>query len=371
MRLAYWLRYYPTASETFVYREAAALKARGVQVQALAIGAREEGGVKAPWDCVYPPRRALRGLSQLKDPTTREAIGWLSQHQRPKDCARALWALETLSGVDGIHCHFAGEAAEWAWVAHKVLGLPYVLTVHAVDLFKPRPSLDTLLRDAAAVLTVTHHNAERILQRSGVRPQVQPCGVEPEFWAGPGPQAGGPLLFVGRDVPKKGLGTLLSALGGLPDVELDIVGVTSLAPQRAGVRSHGACSAVEIRSLMHRAAAFVLPCQVAPDGDRDGLPVALMEAMAAGLPVITTDLPGLEDLVDEEVGWVVPQGSVVHLRDTLQAALRSQHALHQRGQAARERVKAGFTLAAQADGVLDVWAGVGLRPACGSPPGVV
>jgi len=329
VKLAYFLRYFPTRTETFVYDEVRGLQARGHQVRCMAIGAREAG--EGPdWEVLRPPGYGalVRYLPRL--PT------WLGQHQRNKQVLKALWAADQLEG-ESIHCHFAGEAAEWAHLAHRVHGTPYVVTVHAADLFKPRPSLGEVLAAARAVLTVSRFNARR-LERYGVEAQVVRCGVRAEDW--PQVEGGDEVLCVARDVPKKGLDLLVRAA--------DRAGV-SLLLAGPGTERLGGLGAVDrdtIRSLQARSRLFVLPCVEAPDGDRDGLPVAMMEAMCAGLPVLTTTLPGLDELVTDEVGWRVPTGDV----DALVAGLK--RADPERGRRAREHVLEQFTLDAQVRGVL-------------------
>ena len=263
----------------------------------------------------------------------------MSQHQRPKRVLQALWFAHQLRD-EGVHAHFAGEASEWARLAWLEVGAPYVVTVHAVDLFKPRASLQDVLMDAHAVITVSHHNAAVIAERYGVEARVVRCGVG-EVPVGDATLPG--VLSVARDVPKKGLDLLREACRRL-GTEPTLVGADGPRPSS------------EVRQALRNHGVFALPCRVAEDGDRDGIPVALMEAMAAGLPVITTDLPGLEELVDEEVGWRVPLDDARALEDALRAAIADPAERVRRGAAGRHRILQGWTVAHQADGVEAAWA---------------
>ncbi len=358
MKLSYWLRYCPTLSETFVYREAQGLLDRGHDLSAVAIGPREAGAELPSWRLRYPPsypQVLAASAAVLARSAGRQASSWLSKHQSPKQVAKALWAAASLREGEGIHCHFAGEAAEWAYAAKLALGVPYTLTVHAADLYKPRPSLGEVLRGARAVLTVTAYQAQ-LLAAHGVQAQVQACGVDQAAWPRARLDAAGPLLFIGRDVPKKGLKTLIKALSHLPEgPRLKVIGVAAGPSLDGRVDYLGPCSAARIREQMQGCSLFVLPCERAPDGDRDGLPVAMMEAMASGLPVLSTDLPGLEDLVDEEVGWIAPASNPVALAQKIRAALAQPAALRSRGQAGRSRIHQDFTLAQQVDAVEALW----------------
>lgn len=358
MTLSYWLRYCPTLSETFVYREAQGLIDRGHQIRALAIGARESGAELPSWTLQYPPdygQVLAASARALRTRGGRRARSWLSAHQGAKQVAKALWAASTLEPGEGIHCHFAGESAEWAYAAKLAVGAQYSVMVHAADLYKARPAFLEVLLGAKAVLTVSHHQAE-LLRGMGVQAQVQACGVDPAAWPRARVDAAGPLLFIGRDVPKKGLATLIQALSLLPDsLRLKVIGVADGPDLGGRVRYLGPHSQPEIVREMAGCSLMVLPCQTGPDGDRDGLPVALMEAMASGLPVLTTTLPGLEDLVDESIGWVVPPADPPALAAEIAAALQSPSALHARGQAGRARIHQDFTLAQQVDAVEAIW----------------
>lgn len=360
MKISYWLRYCPTLSETFVYREAQGLLDRGHDLSAVAIGPREAGAELPTWRLRYPPaypQVLAASARMLTQRGGRQARSWLGQHQSAKQVAKALWAASSLREGEGIHCHFAGEAAEWAYAAKLALGVPYTLTVHAADLYKPRPSLEEVLRGARAVLTVSAYQAE-LLAVHGVEAQVQACGVDAAAWPRVRVDAAGPLLFIGRDVPKKGLKTLLKALSHLAGgPRLKVIGVQSGPTMGDRVDYLGPCSPERIRAEMHGCSLFTLPCEIALDGDRDGLPVALMEAMASGLPVLSTDLPGLEALVDEEVGWITPAGDPVALARKIRSALAQPSELLARGQAGRSRIHQDFTLAQQVDAVEALWCG--------------
>lgn len=333
MKLAYFLRYFPTRTETFVYEEVRGLQALGHRVRCVAIGAREEGEVP-DWEVLRPPGYAqlVRYLPRL--PT------WLGAHQRSKQVLKALWAIDQLDADERIHCHFAGEAAEWALLAKRTRGISYVVTVHAADLFKPRASVREVLAEADHVLTVSAHNAGVLLERYGIEARVVPCGVRIEDW--PEVPGGDAVLCVARDVPKKGLDVLVAA------AEQAGVSLLVAGPGTERLGGVGAVDRAAIRALQSRSRVFALPCVEAEDGDRDGLPVAMMEAMCAGLPVVTTTLGGLEELVTDEVGWRVPPGDVAALADALGVAMADRH----KGAAARARVMEHFSLDAQVRQVL-------------------
>jgi glycosyltransferase involved in cell wall biosynthesis len=111
-----------------------------------------------------------------------------------------------------------------------------------------------------------------------------------------------------------------------------------------------------IAQVLGEADLFALPCRVAEDGDRDGIPLAIMEAMAAGLPVLTTGVSGIPELVDAAVGWVVPPDDHLALVAALRDAAAQPEERRRRGARGRRRlVERGFTVRAQVDGLLRAW----------------
>ncbi len=336
--ILYVVRYHPALSETFVRDEAAGLHALGLPIELAAFDARENVELPLPFPVHAQPHRWgwLPWLPRL-------LLEWL---RRPGSLSpRVLWLAALVRRARHVHVHFAGEAALWARAACARAGVPYTLTVHAADLFKPLPGLGELLHDAREVLTISAHNQAHIAEQYGVETRVVRMGVALPLAAAE-PSAPPILMFAGRNVPKKGLDTLLEAARGL-DRRARIVVYSNLATHEEvevlGLRPHAECL-----SAMARATALVLPCRRAQDGDMDGIPVVLIEAMARGLPVITTGVSGLPELVDEEVGWVVPPGDADAVRVAMRAVIDDPAEARSRGEAGRRRVRArGFLRDAQ------------------------
>lgn len=363
MKLLYVLRYYPTLSETFVRAEVAELVARGHQVRIVALGHRSDGaGVPA-----------LEGVEVTRPAAGLWLVWWMGlvlfmpwvwgkqvHVRRWKDRARAVelgWRVRTWR-PDRVHVHFAGEAAEWACVMAEVARTPCSVTIHAVDLYKPRPSLGALLPRFDVVVTVSEANAGEILDRFGVRAHVIRCGVHPERWdVVRTSNANGSLsvMSVGRWTEKKGFDVLLEAVKRTPDpIHLRLISEDPGSHSDVRVVT-GSVPHQQLPEVLSEADVFVLACRVAKDGDRDGIPVALMEAMASGLPVITSRLPGLTELVDETVGWLVEPDDVSGLMRALDAA-RDAAKRERRGRAGKLRiVGGGWTVARQIDELVAAW----------------
>jgi len=353
VKVLYLLRYFPTLTETFVYREIAEIQRQdpGVSITIAALGSRADGALQdelPPAEVLSVPRRPLTG--RLRRLT--EGQRWLTTQQRGKDAARLPWLARHAAGFDRIHVHFAGEAAEFAHALHRDLGLPYTVTVHATDLFRPRPSLQTVLAAADAVLTVADFHVAALASQGIIAKRVR-CGPDLSVWR-PTPLPAGELraISVGRNVPKKGLDTLLAAWEGTAGTLTLVSDLTGPVPE--GVTVTGALPPSEIRAEMARANLFVLPCRRAPDGDLDGVPVAMMEALACGRPVVTTPVSGIPELIDDAVGWLVPPDDPDSLRDCLRNAAATSRTL--RGMAGPSRLEErGFTLKNQAHRVRECW----------------
>jgi glycosyltransferase involved in cell wall biosynthesis len=327
LRVLYVLRYWPTVSETFVAREIAALQARGVEVVVLSMGWRADRALAT----------GLPGVETWHWPRGRARLRATLRHPRwNRDRVRLAWARARGNGrFDRVHAHFAGEAAEVARALARSWSVPYSVTVHAVDLFRPRPGLPHLLADARPCVTVCAHHADWIARHYGVDARVVRCGVPLAERVARPEREPARVVCVARPVEKKGLDRLRRAVAAS---RLDLVG------------ADGPVSPDQVENHLVRAQVFALPCQVATTGDRDGVPVSMMEAMAVGLPVVSRPIAGIPELVDDEVGWVD-----LDFERALSAALSDPGARRARGAAARTRVREHWTLEGQARALLEAW----------------
>lgn len=303
MRVAYVLRYYPTLSETFITREIRAVQSTGVEVVVVAMGMRADGALA----------RDLPDVPVLRPPRRR----------------RVAWLVRRLE-VDHVHAHFDGEPSTLARAVADRLGVPWTVTVHASDLFRPHAGITTRLRAASAVVTVCAHHRRWIARHHGVEADVVRCGVTlPATVADPGRQPAR-VVAVARDVPKKDLARLRRAC---PSAR-----ILSSLPH------------AEVLTALQSAQVFALPCRVGPSGDRDGVPVAMLEAMAAGLPVVTRPVSGIPELVDASVGFID-----VDFERALAHALSDPDERVRRGHRGRERVGASWGTAQSGRSMARLW----------------
>jgi glycosyltransferase involved in cell wall biosynthesis len=256
--------------------------------------------------------------------------------------------------ADVLHVHFAYYCADVARDAGRLGGLPVTLYAHGNDIWSAynAPQLSRRLEGARAVATCSAYNAEHLRRVApGVAVSHLPLGIAVAAPVERDP--GAPILFVGRLVEKKGADLAIRALAAArreqPSLRLDLIGDGPLrAELEALVAKLGLDGAASFRGLVEpdeveaaysRCSAVVLPCRVAGDGDRDGLPTVLLEAMARGLPVVSTRLIGIPELIrDGETGLLAPPEDPDGLGACL-VRLRADSELAARlGRAARDSV---------------------------------
>jgi glycosyltransferase involved in cell wall biosynthesis len=387
---------YPSRSETFVYREVRGLKRAGVPVQVASL--HETGETVQDADGVVDPpdfhlygarsgRSLLGSLAELLRHPLRAArtlgtafadAAWPGEpvplSTRAKLIPQAFFALALARwargrGVRHLHCHFAHAPTTIGMYAALQLGASFSFVGHANDLFQRRALLRRKLQRSAFVSCISewHRELYRGVEPAGAgRYRVIRCGVDMATWTGGENGAshgeGRALITVARLVEKKGIDTLIEAVSKLGQLDdrpwtLQIVGDGPLRgpwealAARLGcsdrVRWLGAQDNEQVRRLMEGAGQFVLPCRTDASGDRDGIPVVLMEAMASRLPVVVGDLPAIRELVQDGVtGRLVEPDRGEALARVLQELARDEDLRGKLARAGRLRVEEEFSLEA-------------------------
>lgn len=394
MRVLYVLKRYPRLSETFVVREILEIERLGVEVAIDALMTPEPGPRHPAVDEVAAPVRhlprrptprevrgaALRVVVRRPGAVVAQVISTAGRARAAGEDRRRWWrrfaqALLVADRVraeriDHVHAHFATAAAEVAVPAARMAGVPVTVTAHAKDVFHQANEglLVRRLRDAGAVVTVTEHNRDHLEQRFDIPVAVVRNGVplgEVRAPHDPGTTA----LCVARLVPKKGVDTLLRAVALVPDLRLDVVGDGPLRTElealadRLGlagrVRWHGAVTADEVQRLHRTADLAVLLCRVDEDGDRDGLPTVLVEALAQGVPVVSTDVVGIPELVRDGVtGLLVPPDDPAAAAAAMRSLIDDPVRAAALGRAGRALVATEYDPAGSARRLSAVWAEV-------------
>jgi len=354
-RLGYVLKRYPRYSETFVVTEILAHERAGADVEIFALRPPSDthfqdviGRVRAPVTYLFSPDEGLKA-AHFWSAVERAAKVIPDVWQRLDGCrgavTRDVYQALLLAryirerDIGHLHAHFATSATTVARLAAHVSGVPFTFTAHAKDIFHDDVQPDDLrqkLNSAAAVVTVSDFNVEHLHRTyagatSGVRRIYN--GLElPQFPFTP-PDVREPLIVgVGRLVEKKGFADLIDAcdllVRGGHRFLCQIVGGGELAgdlAERVSRLGLSACVQLvgpkpqrDVADLVGRAAVMAAPCIVGADGNRDGLPTVLLEAMALGTPCVSTDVTGIPEVLrDGRTGLLVPQ----HAPEALAAAL--------------------------------------------------
>jgi colanic acid/amylovoran biosynthesis glycosyltransferase len=331
-----------------------------------------------PEDAVLNERvRALRAAGKVPGRIWEIFTQWGAQGDKMRLYqAHYLGTILQQHGIRHVHAHFAGIAARTAYWMKQFFGITYSFTGHANDMFcmgEFPVSFEDLLREASFVATVTDYSREwlrgKFPQHVGKVMRVY-NGIEPERFALAQPGPGAPLLLsVGRCVEKKGFAVLIAACALLRqhgvDFRCQIIGSGPLeAELRTQIATLGLADVVEmpgargedeVRTSLSQARVFVLPCVTEQDGGMDNLPTVIMEAMAAGLPVVSTPLAGLREMVvPEETGLLVPERDVEALAGAITRLLGDAALARKFGPAARALVDEKFALPATTKSLVEL-----------------
>lgn len=346
LRVAYLINVFPKLSETFIANELAELRRRGLELRILSLRQPEEG-----------LRHAFIEQAGLEALTCREQPRFASVLREFQP--------------DLLHAHFATEPTEAArhWSQH--LGVPYTFTAHGYDIRrKPPADFADRAHRASALVTVSEANRRHIVETFRVPAdhiRVIPCGVDTaRFTPGP-PRAAVPvplILAVARHVKVKNLGLLLDACSLLRDRGVAFgAALIGDGPCRAELEQQHAALRLgpSVRFLGALAQEDVLGWWRQADiatltSENEGMPVALMEAAACGVPAVATAVGGIPELLDPGVtGLLAKPGDPASLADAFQALLQdpARHAAMRI--AARARAEQRFSLAGQIDALLGLW----------------
>jgi colanic acid/amylovoran biosynthesis glycosyltransferase len=379
--VAYILKMYPRFSETFVLNELIELERQGLALRIFSLREPNDGIVHGEVDLVRGAVTYIRWRQVIPVARAHARVLRRSPGRYVKALLLALGRHRLLSikyflkagvvadhvqreGIWHIHAHFASSGASVALDVHRLTGVPYSFTAHAKDIYRHGVDLDylrTKLEQARFAVTVSDYN-RRHLARLGGHDIVRIYnGLDLRRFVRNGVAADEPplVLAVGRLVEKKGFDVLVRACALLRDDGVRfrclIVGKGELAHElrtliaaldlEQQVELAGPLPREELLEIFRRASVVAAPCVVGSDGNRDGLPTVLTEAMALEIPVVATPVTGIPELVEDgRTGLIVPERDSAALAAAICRLVEDAETARRLAAAGRERVERDFDL---------------------------
>src|SRR5438067_4106654 len=379
-RFAYLFERFPSFGQTFCYREVTELDRQGTAPPIFSIR-NPKGERPQDWDARivkrvhYLPeeKELLDNVYHVrkKGKLTADIVAALDDWGRRTDFLRLYQAvyvglrLQEL-GVRHVHAHFAGVAARTAFWIHRLFPITLSFTAHANDIFAPRHfeiGLDKLVDAARVIVTETDYAAqflrERFPQRADRVHRIYNGLNLAEFRRTDFSSTPPLIIAVGRLIAKKGFTELIRTCALLAErgklFRCEIIGegplenelraqINRLNLQNRFVLS-GAKPQREVRQHLAAASVFVLPSVLDPEGGMDNLPTVIMEAMATGLPVVSTNIAGVPEMVvQNETGFLVQPADPIALARAIEDVIDDRLLAQRLGEAGRQRAQELFSI---------------------------
>lgn len=409
-RVAYLVSRFPKLTETFVLYEALALQDLGVEVSVYPLvrhteEIRHEGIARVEQhvhrvaslspstlaallrsSVLSPLRftRALRSLVRGSGGSPRHFVRALAVLPKAIGIASKL----RTRGVDHVHAHFATHPALVARIVHDLTGIPYSFTAHGSDLHRDPRGLRAKVEASAFTVAISDYNRRFIIEHTGQdlahRVEVLHCGADIGHFAqlngtGPREKARAAVSNASQNAPfrivcvaalreVKGHTYLLAALDQLAkrgfEFECSLAGdgplrgalEQEISARGLTSRVHllGPCTKARIATLLKEADVIVLTSIQDRAGRREGIPVSLMEGMAAGLPVVASDLSGIPELVEHGgSGLLAAPGDGGEIAEALSTLAADPELARRMGTRGRQIVESRFDLALNAQALAE------------------
>lgn len=384
--MGYVLKMFPRLSETFILNEILELEQQGLALRIFslkrpvdAVCHSQASAVRSP--VTYLPEKLwqqpLRGMSAQFHVWRKYRTAWChtlrnvlrrlrsdGNYATLLGFSQACCIVKEMRGIRHLHAHYANVPSKIALLVHRLTGVPYSVTTHAKDIFQNEPFASPKLHErlgrARFVVANSQYSARHMSARleKGARIETIYNGLDLDLFAFRNGAPVEPLILsVGRLVEKKGFSTLIGACRVLKErgtkFTCELVGTGPLSGAlKEQIRNSGLGERVKmvgplpqqsLRQNYARAMVFALPCVQAADGDRDLLPNVLKEAMAVGVPVVTTRLEGIDELLEDGVnGLLVPPGDELALAEKLELLMGDSQLRHRLASRARKVIEERF-----------------------------
>ncbi|SDG22160.1 Glycosyltransferase involved in cell wall bisynthesis [Halorubrum xinjiangense] len=381
MHVLYYLYTFPKLSESFILNEIYELEQMGHDVSVFALTKPEENIVHDEFDELsatirYTGRPGYSDVTELLSPkllhpaVLRNALFPANPIYHAanlfwtKRCREFIADIE--SPIDVVHTHFATPVSLAAQYVAAVENVPFTVTTHAHDIYAPTNEsiARRLLERADRIVTISEQNQGYIQKHytNNTPIDIVRAGIRPTKFYPSDADVDGRLFTVARFVEKKGIEYAIDAVAEIvdefPTLEYHIVGSGPLrsefeeSVEEYGISDHvtflDSVSDERLRSEYDEAQGFILPCVVEPSGDRDGIPVVLMEAMAMRTAPISTTISGIPELVEDgENGLLVEPRNSEAVANALRRLLSDDDERDRFGERARQKIANDFNVTSE------------------------
>ncbi len=381
MRIGYILKNFPKLSETFVLNEIIELKKRGHEVVIFSICHSKE-------KVAHPEVKEFNLLDNtfyLPNPEFLRFFPckYLTENLKEKILATraAKYFSEIIQNskeltLDILHAHFNGIATQVAMLMSKKLHIPFTFTAHAFDIFI-NPNISLLkkrMENALAVVTPSYYNKDYLNSLIDMKKEkidvIKACANINKFKKIKKIDNTTTLLSVGRLVEKKGIEygilSIKKLIKDFPDIQYHIVGSGQLENRlkklveslnlKNNIKFLGDLNNDLIAHELSKTMIFILPCIKSKNGDLDVCPLALQEAMLARIPIVSTDIGSIPELVNNgREGFLVDPKNINQLTNKIKRLVRDKQLRIKIGKNAKKKIEKDFNIHKEINKLLKVW----------------
>ncbi|MEW6169946.1 MAG: glycosyltransferase [Candidatus Omnitrophota bacterium] len=392
--VGYIVSLFPCWSETFILNEIIELKRKGIEVTIFSIRKDLEAFIQEKSkllikNTIYPEKPGVfRSFVfwAVRKPVTLLSIFWLvvsKRYSSSKVLLKNIWCIfvgcyfATIvkkENIKNLHAHFATYPTLVALVISRLTKISYTFTNHAHDIFLEKALLKEKSRDAKAIVAISNYNKQYLdnICQNGVidKTHVIHCGLDlAEFVNLNVKHKDNTILSIGRLTKMKGFEYLIKACNQIKNrlpVQCRIIGDGPLNDElerliinlgvRSSVKLKGVTDNSEIKQLLQESAVFIMSSVWDEQDGQDGIPIVLMEAMAAGVPVIGSNISGIPELIqDGQTGLLVEPGNVVDLAKKIELLLNDKDLQARLAKAGRRKVEEEFDIHKSVEKLIEVF----------------
>jgi colanic acid/amylovoran biosynthesis glycosyltransferase len=388
MKIGYILFHFPALTESFVLNEIVELIKLGHEVHIFSITGLN--GQFVHKEFTENLSNSIHYLPNPKEITSQIRLvlksigifGWNYPCENLKTkglsiaAAKYFYPIAKNLQLDVLHAHFNGVPAHTAMLMSEKLLIPFTFTGHANDIFV-KPSVSSLkkrMKQASAIIVPSNYNRKYLHKLTGINETkirvVRACPLIDKFSDVKRKQKFPIVVSVGRFVEKKGIKDGILSIKTLtkfyPEIQYRIIGsgvlenelrslANSLDISKNVVFLGNVSDDLQIDELS-KATIFILPCIKGRNGDVDGIPVSLMEAMYSRIPVISTTLSGIPELIQNgKEGLLVEPGNVGQMVDAIETLLKNDDLRSKMGERGKEKIVLDFNIHKEVEKLIAIW----------------